>query len=319
MNPSKSLIHIISITILGLFWACKPSSTSPTALTSSSSYTSQEVSSQEPSLSSTTLTSTPKWELVWHDEFNGEGLPDSKKWSFEVKPPGWVNNELQQYTGANLTNVRVQDGLLVIEARHTKIAGEDRYTSARIYSQGKGEWLFGRMEARIKLPKGNGTWPAFWMMPTNLWKYATNCSEQAGWTVGCNAWPNSGEIDIMEHIGKDPGNIHASVHSAGYNFMLGNHRTGQIRLTTATDSFHVYAVEWSNAQLDFFVDSIKILTVTNNQSGWQAWPFDQPFYLILNLALGGQWAGEPDASLFTQTQGPKLYVDYVRVYQQILP
>ena len=256
-----------------------------------------------------------KWQLVWQDEFNEKGLPSAQNWSFEEQPAGWVNNELQHYVGANLKNVRQADGNLIIEARRAIIDGKETYTSARIHSQKKAEWLYGRIEARIKIPKGKGTWPAFWMMPTNIWKYATTCSSQTGWTQNCDAWPNSGEIDIMEHVGKTPGTVHASVHSADYYFKLGNHRTAHYNLTTATDSFHVYAVEWNTNQLDFFVDSVKILTVKNDQSGWKAWPFDQPFYLIFNLAIGGDWGGTPDSTIFTDSSGPKLYVDYVRVYK----
>lgn len=253
----------------------------------------------------TTELNAQKWQQVWSDEFNYTGMPDSKKWSFEDWAPGTVNNELQRYVPNRKENCRVEDGNLIIEARKDSYAGSE-YSSARIHSSKKAFWTYGRIEARMKLPGGKGTWSAFWMMPENIKKY--------GWNTDLNNyWPNSGEIDIMEYVGYDFGNVVGSVHSKSNNFIFDNQLTKITNIPDAETSFHVYAVEWFADRIDFFVDDMKYFTIINNGTGWTTYPFDHDFHIIFNLAVGGVWGGKEgvDASIWPK----KLEVDYVRVYK----
>lgn len=233
---------------------------------------------------------------VWSDEFNYAGLPDANKWSFEVQRPGWVNHEMQNYTGNRLENARVENGRLILEARRDWFQGFE-VSSARIKSSYKGDWLNGRMEIRAKLPKGKGTWPAIWMMPTD--------SAYGG-------WPNSGEIDIMENVGFDPSAIHGSIHTNGRNFMLHNNFQATTWNGSVQDSYHVYAVDWNQDRIQFMKDGQVYGTFTNARQGWTTWPFDKRFYLILNLAIGGDWGGAQgvDMNIFPNS----MEVDWVRVY-----
>lgn len=239
-----------------------------------------------------------KWKLVWSDEFGYQGLPDSLKWSYDTGGHGWGNNELQFYTRADSGNVWVKDGALFITARK-KPQGERNYTSARLVSKGKGDFLYGRIEVRAKLPAGRGLWPAIWMLPTD-WKYG--------------GWPASGEIDIMEHVGYNPDTVFASTHTKKFNHMIGTQTTRGIRTPNPYDQFHIYAIEWSAEKIDFFLNDTRYLTFRNSGKGPEEWPFDQKFHLLLNLAVGGNWGGAKglDESVFPRS----LVVDYVRVYQQ---
>jgi beta-glucanase (GH16 family) len=254
-----------------------------------------------------------EWTLVWEDEFEGSGLPDGSKWSFETQPPGWVNNELQAYTGARTENVRRENGSLIIEARRDYYNGNE-YSSARIHTAGKAEFTYGRYEARAKLPPGRGTWPAIWLMPSDIFKYATTCSAQTGWVAGCNAWPNSGEIDIMEHVGHDLGNVHATIHCEAYNWQKPQQRTASIFVNDVVNTWHVYSLERTDERIDGFVDGQKYFSYENNNAGPSTWPFDEPFYFILNIAVGGTWGGAEgvDANAFPQ----RLEIDYVRFYER---
>jgi len=232
--------------------------------------------------------------LHWSDEFNYSGAPDTTKWGYDLGGHGWGNNELQLYT-SNLRNARVENGNLIIEAH--KDSGT--YTSARLISKGKGDWKYGRIEVRAKLPKGRGTWPAIWMLSTD-WKYG--------------GWPESGEIDIMEHVGYDPGVIHATAHSQSYNHVKGTQIENTIKVPDAQEEFHLYALEWSENKMDFFVDDNLYHTVPRNpKDDFKGWPFDQRFYLLLNMAVGGNWGGKNgvDESIWPQ----RMEVDYVRVYE----
>ncbi|MDX1571218.1 MAG: family 16 glycosylhydrolase [Xanthomonadales bacterium] len=254
------------------------------------------------------------WELVWRDEFDTEGPPDPDKWNIEEWEPRRVNDEDQAYTNRP-RNVRVRDGHLIIEA-HREDYGEARYTSARIQSSGKGDFLYGRIEVRAKLPRGQGTWPAIWMLPSNPFTYATTCSDDANWqgSKDCDAWPNSGEIDIMEHVGYQMNHVHGTVHTKAYYWFHWNQRKGRVLLDDVADAFHVYALEWTPERIDILADDTLYFTYINEGTGWEAWPFDQPFHLILNIAVGGMWgrAGGPiDDSIFPQ----QMLVDYVRVYR----
>jgi beta-glucanase (GH16 family) len=237
--------------------------------------------------------------LVWSDEFDKAGLPDSTKWSYEVGGNGWGNNEQQYYTAKRLENARVENGKLIIEARKEAYQGKN-YTSARLMTQGKTTWTYGRIEAMAKLPAGRGTWPAVWMLGKNI--------PTAG-------WPKAGEIDIMEHVGFDEGVIHGTVHTEVYNHAKKTEKGKAIPITGVATDFHLYAIEWTADKIDFFVDDQNYYTVQKSTLGSTEaeWPFDKPFYLLLNVAVGGNWGGQKgvDESIWPQ----RMEVDYVRVYQ----
>jgi beta-glucanase (GH16 family) len=240
--------------------------------------------------------------LVWSDEFDKNGAPDATRWNYDLgdgcpNSCGWGNNELEYYTNDS-KNVRIENGKLIIEA-HREEKGGKPYTSTRMVSKQKGDWLYGRLEIMAKLPRGKGTWPAIWMLSTD-WKYG--------------GWPASGEIDIMEHVGYDPGVVHGTIHTETYNHSKGTQKEGKISVTDAQDKFHLYAIEWSADKIDFYVDDKKYHTVTKSPNeDFKGWPFDQRFHLILNVAVGGNWGGAQgiDESIWPQ----RMEVDYVRVYQ----
>lgn len=237
-------------------------------------------------------------QLLWADEFNGTGLPDSTKWSYDVGDHGWGNNELQFYTKRDPKNARVENGNLIIEAIKDATFSKG-YTSARLVTKGKGAWKYGFIEVKAKLPEGLGTWPAIWMLPE------VN-------TFG--GWPKSGEIDIMEHVGYDPAIIHGTVHTEAFNHTIGTQKANQVKLPTFHTEFHVYAIDWKEDRIDFYLDGDLYFTFENTGGGSKEWPFDQPFHLILNLAVGGNWGGKygVDPAIWPQ----QLVVDYVRVYDQ---
>jgi len=237
--------------------------------------------------------------LVWSDEFDTDGLPDPTKWTYDVGGSGWGNNELQYYTEDRLENARVENGILTIEAIKENYGRSNEYTSARLLSTGDaGSWLYGRVEVRAKLPAGRGTWPAIWMLPTD-------------WVYG--GWPDSGEIDIMEHVGYDMQRVHGTVHTEDYNHMLGTQVGTSIIGTNVDTEFHVYALEWRPDRIDVFYDDTLYFTFFNEGTGSATWPFDQRFHLILNIAVGGNWGGAQgvDETIWPQ----KMEVDYVRVYE----
>ena len=237
----------------------------------------------------------PNRKLIWSDEFNKKGLPDSTKWNYDVGGDGYGNNEDQFYTKNRLENARVEKGNLVIEARKENWE-KNKYTSARLLTKGKFSFQYGTVEVRAKLPKGRGTWPAIWMMSENM-----------------KQWPDDGELDIMEHVGFNQGFIHASVHTKKYNHIQGTQKTDTIKVNDVSEKFHVYKVDWTPEKIDVYVDDQKYFTYINTEKSYEAWPFDQPYYIILNLAVGGFWGGKEgiDDSIFPQ----KYYIDYVRVYQ----
>jgi beta-glucanase (GH16 family) len=235
--------------------------------------------------------------LVWFDEFETAGLPDTSKWNYDVGGHGWGNNELQYYTKANLNNARVENGMLVIEARKETI-GTNFYSSARLITKGKGDWKYGKVEVKAKLPKGVGTWPAIWMLASTT-------------TL---KWPDDGEIDMMEHVGHNPGFIHFSIHTKKYNHIIGTQKTDTMYIPDAMEAFHVYAMQWNEQRMQWFVDGKQVYEVMNDGTGKEAWPFNQPFHLLLNIAVGGNWGGQKgvDETIFPQ----QMLIDYVRVYQQ---
>src|SRR5215813_11070909 len=245
------------------------------------------------------------WTLTWSDEFNGPDgtTPDAGKWTYDLGGGGWGNHELESYTN-RAANAQIKGGSLVITAQKETYTGTDRitreYTSARLKTLGLFSQAYGRFEARIKIPAGQGMWPAFWMMGDNIA------------TVN---WPKCGEIDVMENIGKEPDKVHGSLH--------GPSNSGITTDTTSTatlaggkyaDDFHVYAVEWEPTEIRFYVDSNNYATF--KKADWPptgTWPFDRPFFILLNVAVGGDWPGSPDAT----TQFPQqMQVDYVRVYSK---
>lgn len=233
--------------------------------------------------------------LVWSDEFNYKGLPDSTKWNYDVGGHGFGNNEAQFYTKKRLENARVENGNLIIEAKKENWEGKN-YTSARLVTKGKQDWKYGRIEVKAKLPKGRGNWPAIWMLSTNMKK-----------------WPQDGELDIMEHVGYNQGFIHASVHTKKYNHIIGTQKTDTLVVKNASEKFHIYTADWSPEKIDVYVDHQKYFTYVNTEKTYEAWPFNQKLYLILNLAIGGNWGGQKgiDNSIFPQ----KFYIDYVKIYQ----
>jgi beta-glucanase (GH16 family) len=252
------------------------------------------------------------WKLAWSDEFDRPGLPDPEKWSSEE---GFVrNSELQYYTRAKADNARVVDGMLVLEARKEQLVNPAfdpnakdgwkrtrkvaEYTSAGIMTRGKAAWTYGRIEVRAKLPTGKGMWPAIWMLGSD---------QNQG-------WPACGEIDIMENVGFDPDVIHANIHTKKYNHVMRTNKGDKVTIAKPYEDFHNYAIEWNPDRIDFFVDDLKYFTYANEGSGPDAWPFDKDQYLILNIAVGGDWGGQQgiDDSKFPQ----RMYVDYVRVYQK---
>jgi beta-glucanase (GH16 family) len=234
--------------------------------------------------------------LVWSDEFNYRGLPDPNKWSYDVGGQGWGNNELQYYTDHQPSNARVQRGYLVIEARKEAMEN-NAYTSARLVTKGKGDWTYGHIDVRAKLPKGRGTWPAIWMLSSSK----------------PMKWPDDGELDIMEHVGYDPGVIHASAHTKKYFHKIGTQKTATIQVPDCSNGFHVYSLDWDAESVTMLVDQKPYFTFKNEHTGNDAWPFDKPFHLLLNIAVGGGWGGQKgvDDSIFPQ----QMLIDYVRVYQ----
>lgn len=233
--------------------------------------------------------------LVWSDEFDYTGLPDETKWSNEV---GYVrNNEKQYYTEKRLENARVENGNLIIEAKKENYNNYE-YTSASLITKNKAEWKYGKIEVKAKLPTGVGMWPAIWMLGKNI--------PTAG-------WPKCGEIDIMENVGFDPLVIHANIHTEAYNHVKGTNKGNKITIEDPSKDFHVYAIEWSKEKMKFFVDDNLYFTFHNENKTVNEWPFDQPFYLILNIAVGGGWGGQEgiDDSIFPQ----QMTIDYVRIYQ----
>ena len=233
---------------------------------------------------------------AWQDEFDRDGAPDPAKWGYDTGGHGWGNNELQTYTRSG-DNAFVRDDVLHIVAKRQQRKGR-QFTSARLVSKGKGDFRYGRFEARAKLPPGRGTWPAIWMLPT-------------GNAYG--GWPKSGEIDIMEHVGFDPDVVHVTMHTDAYNHVKGTQKTATRRVPGATQSFHVYRVDWTPEVIRGYIDGEPMYEYPNEGTGPAAWPFDQPFHFLLNVAVGGNWGGQQgvDETAFPAT----MEVDYVRAYR----
>jgi beta-glucanase (GH16 family) len=256
--------------------------------------------SEPPVVKPGTEVPTGDYELVWSDEFNYSGLPNSQKWSYDTdgNASGWGNNEAQYYTSARLKNSEVKDGSLFINAIKEDFEGK-KYTSARLVTRSKGDWLYGKVEVRAKLPEGRGLWPAIWMLPTD-------------WVYG--GWPASGEIDIMENVGYDPYVIVGSAHTQAYNHVKNTQKSAKITVADCYTTFHNYILEWEVNEYRLYVDDKLYFTFNNEKTGFPAWPFDKRFHLLLNVAVGGNWGGAQgiDDTIFPRS----MVIDYVRIYQK---
>lgn len=246
----------------------------------------------------------PKAKLVWSDEFNGSRL-NTAKWSYDTSrnKQGWYNGERQYYSADRTKNLGVKGGRLIIEAWHERLDprkfpdwGGQEYTSGKIVSKGAG-WTYGFYEVRAKVPCARGTWPAIWMLPVDL-----------------KEWPDDGEIDIMEHVGSEPNEIVASLHTKLFNHAIKTQRSAQKMLPTSCSSFHRYQLDWRPDSITIGFDDRAYMRVKNDQPGGKgAWPFNVPFQMILNLAIGGDWAGAKGIDDAAMPQ--RMEVDYVRVWQ----
>ena len=237
-----------------------------------------------------------KLKLVWSDEFDYTGLPDKSKWNYDIGGHGWGNNELQFYTKDRKENARVEGGHLIIEAHKEKWENRE-YTSARLISKGKGDWKYGRIEVKARIPSGLGTWPAIWMLGS----------------TSPLKWPDDGEIDIMEHVGYDQGKVHATVHCKKYNHVNGTQKSAFTMVPDCSTDFHIYTVEWNADSVKIGIDKNEYYTFLNDKTGYDAWPFDNQMHLLLNIAVGGNWGGAKgvDSTIWPR----RMEIDYVRVYQ----
>lgn len=235
-----------------------------------------------------------KYKLIWSDEFDYEGMPDPTKWIFDIGGHGGGNKEAQYYTN-DLRNCIVKDGKLIITALREQ-KEKMHYTSAKICS--KFAFQYGRLEVKAKIPRGRGTWPAIWLLGNNF-RHGTS-------------WPMCGEIDLMEHTGKQPNEIIFSLHTDAYNHRLNNHRTFVKRVENVFDQFVEYALEWTQDYIEFFINRTSVVRfLRNNDICDKCWPFNQKYYLIINLAIGGTLGGEIDDNIFPVN----FEIDYVRIYE----
>lgn len=250
-----------------------------------------------------TVTPSADWDLVWADEFDGPdgASPDPERWSFNTGGGGWGNGERQYYSDRT-ENAVIEDGALHICAREEEEAYQGyRYTSARLVTKNQGDWTYGRFEVRARLPEGQGIWPAIWMLPSHM---------------AYGGWPMGGEIDIMEMLGQDPIRVYGTLHYGNPHTHTGDDyvlRTGE----TFADDYHDFALEWEPGEIRWYVDGYHYQTqsewFTSKRDAEYPAPFDRPFHLLLNVAVGGHWPGDPDET----TDFPQcMTVDYVRVYQR---
>ena len=253
----------------------------------------------------TPIPTTPTWKLVWSDEFDGTGLPDANKWGYDTSrnAAGWFNNELQYYARNRLENSRVENGKLTITARKERLTsaadyGNQAYTSARLVTRGIASWTYGFFEVRAKLPCGAGTWPAIWTLGTK------------------GAWPADGEIDIMEQLGNNKTEVLGTIHTQANNYFNGTQGIGlggKVVVADSCTNFHNYQLTWTADEIAIGIDDVPYFVYKNPKNGnYAQWPFDNPQYLILNLAVGGDLGGAVPANFSSQ----QMEVDYVRAYQR---
>ena len=247
--------------------------------------------------------------LIWNDEFNADGLPDSSKWHYEQ---GYVRNrETQRYEKENISNSRIENGYLIIESHYQPAKKpqsvwqylfdeqpRDTYTSASLTTEHLPGFGNGRIEVRAKLPQGRGVWPAIWLLGSNI--------KEVG-------WPISGEIDIMEYVGFDPNKIHSAIHTGTRNHKKNNAANTSIKVYDLANEFHIYSVERTSERIDFYIDDLLHFSYQKEGDSISSWPFEQRMYLIINLAIGGGWGGRKgiDNTIFPQ----QFLIDYVRVYE----
>ena len=251
------------------------------------------------SLLFTSCRTSRNWKLVWSEEFNYTGLPDAKVWNFDTAGNAWAwgNNELQNYTAESLQNAKVEQGKLIITARKDSSNGK-AYTSARLTTKNKIKLKYGRIEIRAKLPQGRGLWPAIWMLGDNID------------TVG---WPMCGEIDIMEFVGYQPDSVYATIHSEAYNHMKNTQKMKSLFIRQP-QQFNTYAVEWSKDKIDFYCNNILYNSILNEHKTVREWPFDNSFFLLLNIAVGGNWGGK--YGIDTNSFPAMMEIDYVRWWKK---
>jgi beta-glucanase (GH16 family) len=307
----KKLGLFLTVLLVFGLMACEPSETDPVCDTDEQLIDGECVKDNEPyderglvNESCDHLENIDDWQPVWCDEFDYEGLPDSELWNYDSGGNGWGNRELQYYTREDLDNAFVEDDMLHIVARYQP-GGANDYTSARLITKYKGDWEYGRIQIRAKVPDELGTWSALWMLPTD-WEYG--------------GWPYSGEIDIMEHVGYDDDAVHGTIHTGAYNHSL-NTQIGYTKpLDTATTDFHVYEMIWEPRSIILLIDGVQFAQFGFNPfanigvKNSDAWPFDQRFHLLMNIAVGGNWGGLQgvDSDAFPA----EMVIDYVRVYQR---
>ncbi|RDC64000.1 glycoside hydrolase family 16 protein [Adhaeribacter pallidiroseus] len=239
-----------------------------------------------------------KRKLVWREEFNATGQPNFQDWVYET---GYIRNKEMQYYTNRPENVRLENGNLVIEARLDSLRTNGQVapiTSASLTTEGKHEWQYGRIEVRAKIPSARGTWPAIWFLGKN--------HDQVG-------WPACGELDLMEHVGYDPDTLHFNIHTKAYNHAQKTNKGQKVGLKNPEADYHIYTLDWTKEKVDFLLDGKTAFSFRNEGTGPDVWPYDQPFYLILNLAFGGAWGGQKGIDRTALPQ--KFYIDYVRVYQ----
>ena len=248
----------------------------------------------------------PGYRLVWWDEFKGRGLPDASKWSYDTafNKRGWHNQEKQYYSAARAKNSRLARGRLIVEAHRERLDAErfpdwggQSYTSARLVTRGKARWTYGYFEARAKLPCARGSWPAIWTLADK-----PNMK-----------WPDDGEIDIMEHVGHNPNIVHQTIHTAAYNHVKRTQKESKALVPGACQAFHLYQLHWTPDRIRMGIDGRQIFDYPKPSGGYAEWPFDQPHYLILNVAVGGMWGGQK--GIDDKALPVRMEVDYVRVYQ----
>lgn len=247
------------------------------------------------------------YNLVFQDEFAVDGMPDDSKWDYatERNAQGWFNREKQYYARARAKNSRVENGHLIIEAHGEKLDkgdfpdyGGQRYTSARLVTRGRAAWTYGFFEIKAKLPCVTGTWSAIWTLPED-----PNV-----------VWPNGGEIDIMEHVGYEPGVVHQSIHSKAFNFSVGTQKTTRFDVPDVCGVMHRYQLLWTPEFIMLGIDDAPKFLYKNEKTGPSRWPFDRPQHLLINIAVGGDWGGQKGVA--AKAFPAKMEIDYVRVYQQ---